>query len=152
MAKHTIKLKNYVNIFNEYVASAAITPGHLIELLSTGKVQSHSTAGGRAAKLFALEDELQGNGIADAYVADYPVQCWSPVPGDEVNALLKNGEHAYIGSFLESAGDGTLQVHVADSGSVTNVGLQIVGVAIEEVDMTDSSGADPTGRIAIRIV
>ena len=152
MAKHTIKLKKYVNIINEYKAAAAITPGHLIELTSSETVQVHSIAGGKAAKIFALEDEPWGKGIDDAYVATYPVQCWMPVPGEEVLAILKNGEHAYIGSFLESAGDGTLQVHVPDSGSVTNVGLQIVGQAIEEVDMTDSSGADPTGRIAIRIV
>jgi len=152
MAKHTIKLKKYVDIINEYVANAAITPGHLVELMSTNKVRKHSTAGGIAARMFALEDELQGNAITDDYAAAAPVQVWCCVPGEEVYAFLKNGENVVIGDFLESAGNGELQKHVADSGAGANVGLQIVAQALEAVDMSDSSGADPSGRIEVRIV
>jgi len=72
-------------------------------------------------------------------------------PGAEIYALLKNGENAAIGVFLESAGDGTLQVLDADA----SVGLvktnSIVGVALEAVDMSGSSGVDPSGRIKVRI-
>jgi len=156
MAKNTVKLKKYLDVNVEYVANAAITPGHLIELMSTDKVQVHTTAGGNAVKMFALENELEGEGITDDFAADDRVQCWICVPGEEVYAILKDGETVVIGDFLESAGDGTLQKYVADvdsSDDITTIyPLQIVAQAIEAVDMSGSSGADPSGRIKVRIV
>ena len=71
---NTIKSKKYLDIINERVANAAITPGMLIEIMSTNKVRAHATAQGNAAKIFALEDELQGKGIDDNYSALDPVQ------------------------------------------------------------------------------
>lgn len=153
MAKNTIKIKNYLNIFEERVANAAITPGHLIEYMSTGKVRKHATAGGEVTPVaFAIEDELQGNGITDNYSASNVVQCWIPQRGDHVYAILADGENAAIGSKLESAGDGTLQVYVADSGAVTNTNNQIVGIALEALDLRSSSGAESTYRIEIMVV
>jgi len=156
----TIVLKGH-GVRNEAVANAAITPGHLVELMSTGKLRVHASAGQNCEKAFAVEDDLQGNTIDDAYDAADIAQYNIMKPGDEVNALLANGQDVSIGDFLESAGDGTLQAHTADSESLgadssgaiasfyTN---QIVGVALEAVDMSDSSGADPSARIKVRIV
>ena len=157
MAKNTVKLKKYLDVINEYVANAAITPGHLIELMSTGKVRVHATAGGDVLPMFALEDELQGKGITDAYAATDPVQCWVAVRGEEVYALLANAEIAVIGSFLVSNGDGTLKVYTADTVSsdepaYTDYANPIVGVALDAVDMSGSSGVDPSGRIKIRVL
>jgi len=149
---NTVKLKKYQDINMEFVANAAITPGHLVELMSTNKVRSHATASGNALpKMFALEDELQGKEIDDDYAADDPVQVWVCQPGEVVNALLKDGETAVIGSPLESAGDGTLQVATADSTGVYYHN-QIVGIALEANDLSGSSGADLTYRIAVMIV
>ena len=157
MAKNTVKLKKYLDVINEYVANAAITPGHLIELMSTGKVRVHATAGGDVLPMFALEDELQGKGITDAYAALDPVQCWVAVRGEEVYALLANGEIAVIGSFLVSNGDGTLKVYTADTVSsdepaYTDYANPIVGQALDAVDMSGSSGVDPSGRIKVRVL
>ena len=105
----TIKLKKYSDNISEYVANAAITPGHLIEVMSTGKVRVHANAGKDALPMFALEDELQGNGIDTAYAANNQVQCWFPYRGDQVYAILADGENVIIGDFLVSAGDGTLK-------------------------------------------
>lgn len=137
----------------EFKAAAAITPGHLVEVHSTaGKCAVHSTAGGTAVPMFALEDEAQGNDIDTAYTTDNEVRCGVFGPGDEVYALLFNGENATVGSFLESQGDGTLRTIDVDS-SVGLVGVQsIVGVALETVDMSGSSGVDPSGRIRIMIM
>lgn len=154
--KRTVKLKNYLNIFNEFVANAAITPGHLVELMSTGKIRSHATAAGNAYKWFALEDVLQGKTISEAYAALDPVLVWMTAPGEEVYAVLANGQNIAKGDLLESAGDGTLTKHTADAWTSANVGTvygnAIVGVALEAVDMSGSSGADPNGRIKIMIV
>jgi len=164
--KRTIKVKKYSDVIEEYDAVAAITPGMLLELTSAGKVQAHSTAGGNAPRMIALEDELQGQGVNDAYAADDKVQCWIPYPGDQVYAILADGENVAIGDLLESNGAGMLQKHVADvesfesneAGSITVYPEQIVGVALEAINISDSSGAESSGdlgydkRIIIRIV
>ena len=73
----------------------------------------------------------------------------------QIVSILKEGETAVIGSELESAGDGDMQVHTADtadegldSASDTTTIYQeaIVGIALEAKDLSDSSGADPATR------
>jgi hypothetical protein len=157
MAKHTIKLKNYSDLMEEYVAHAAITPGMLLQLNSDGEIQAHATASGNAFPMFACEDELQGKGIDDAYEAGDVVQVWIPGRGDQVNAIIANGENIHVGDWLSSsstAGELKKHVPIVDSASdVETILVQsIVGQALEDVDMSNSSGADPSGRCAVRIL
>jgi hypothetical protein len=156
VARHSVIIKKYSDVIEEFVASAAITPGHLVELYPTtaGEIRVHSTPGGNALPMFALENEMEGQGIGDAYAHEDPVQVWVPGRGDIVNALLKDGEHVEIGDFLESAGDGTLQEHATDSAGVGTLSCQIVGVATEHVDLSDSVGTHPASglRIKVRII
>lgn len=156
--KHSVKIKNYSDVFEEFVAGGAITPGHLVKLGSDGTITVHDTPGGNTLPpMFALEDELQGNGIDTAYASGNRVQTWIPGRGDIVNALLKDGETIVIGDLLESAGDGTLQKHAADvdsSDDITSIVYPVVGQAVEAIDLSGSSGTHPTTgyRIQIRIV
>ena len=139
-------------IIKELVAAGAITPGHLCYVDSDGKAAVHATAGGTAYPMFALEDDAQGREIDTAYAASNQVKLGVFKAGEEVYAKLGNGENASIGDYLESNGDGTLRVVDTDT-SVGDIGVQsIVGVAMEAVDMSGSSGADPSGRIRIMIV
>ena len=149
--KNTIILKKYVDIYDERVAVAALSPGHLLELTSANKVQKHSTAGGNHARLIATEDGLRGNGVDVAFAANDPVQVATMLPGEIALMVLKNGENVAIGDFLESAGDGTLQKHVIDSTGdyFTN---NLVGIAEEAVDMSGSAGVDPDGFIKVRFI
>lgn len=151
---NTIKLKNYLNVFEEYVANAAITPGHLIEVMSTGKVRVHATEEGPVLPMFAIEDELQGNGIDDAYAAADQVQCWIPTRGDIVNAILADEETAVVGSFLVSKGDGTLKVAtITTSAAVAEYPNAIVGIALTALDLSSSSAATTAAtRIKVRII
>lgn len=155
MAFKTIKIKSFGEYSQEELnAAEAITPGHLLERTSGSKWQKHSTAEGNVVpKVFAIEDALQGNGITDAYAVNAPVRGWFVRPGDEVYALLKDGETVVIGDKLESAGDGTLQKHVADveSGGEAIVQEAIVGEAMEALDVSGSSGADTTYRLRVKI-
>jgi len=149
---NTITLKGH-GVRQEAPANGAITPGHLVEPASDGDVQVHATAGGTAATMFAVEDDLQGNGITDAYATASRVQFETFKPGDEVNAILLNGETAVIGSKLESAGDGTLRVVDADASADEIAVQSVVAVAVEAIDMAGSSGADPAGgRIAVQVM
>jgi hypothetical protein len=139
---NTIKVKDYTKINEEFTAAAAITPGMLVEETSAGKVQAHSTAAGAAQLMIALEDELQGDEISDAYSSGDPVQVWVPRRGDMANMILASGEDVSIGDALESDGNGRLRAET--SGNV-----QIVAYATEAVDLSDSG--DTASRIIVRI-
>lgn len=165
MPRRTVKVKSYTDVQEELTAAAAITPSMLLERTSAGKVQAHSSAGQNAIPMFALENALEGKGLSDAYATDDVVQVWLPTRGDRVNALLADGENVSIGDYLESNGDGYLKKHVADvesfesaeAGSISVYPLQIVGQAVEAVNLSDSSGAESSAaydssRIKIVIV
>lgn len=152
MAYNTITLKG-TPVRGEAVANAAITPGQLIERMSTDKLRRHASAGQNATRMFALEDELQGNDIDTNYAASAIVQFGVFKPGDEVYSFLANGETAVIGSWLESDGNGDLRVHTADSAGAVEYPEAIIGVAREALDMSGSSGVDPASRrIRVEII
>ena len=106
--------------------------------MSTNKVRVHATEGGAVVPMFALEDELQGKKISEAYAADAPVQIWIPNRGEQVYALIANGETIAIGDKLESAGDGTLQKMVSDSSGELGFGLNLVAIAVEACTVASS--------------
>jgi len=142
MTKRTIKLKDYLHVMEEYAAVAAITPGMLIELTSTGEVQVHGAAAGVGEKMFADEDQFQGKTIADAYAVGDKVSCWLPQRGDVVYAFLADGENVAVGAKLVSDGAGALQ-------EVSSSEENVIAVALETVDL---SAAGAIGRIIARIV
>lgn len=158
MAYNSVKIKNYINHQEEYEANAAITPGMLIELMSTGKVRAHATEGGNALPMFALENYLEGKSITDAYAAADQVQCWIPVRGDEVYALLEDEQNIAVGDFLESNGAGYLQkstaVEISSQAADIVYPLQIVAQALEALDLSGLSAAgssDTPARQFIRV-
>ena len=143
MAKNTIKVKKYADVVEEIKATeVAITPGMLLERTSAGLVQACTATTGAVFPMFALENELQGKGIDDNYAVSAQIQCWIPGRGDMVYALLEDGEDVEVGEFLESAGNGKLEVLTTG---------QPIGVAVENVDDSGSSGTD-TGRIIVQII
>jgi len=169
MAKKTIKIKNYSDILEEYDATAvAITPGMLLELTSAGAVQAHSAEAGNVLPMFAVEDAMQGKGIADNYAASAKIQVWVPGRGDVVFGIVEDATNIAIGDFLESNGAGLLQKYVADTaswaepsaaGSITVYPNAIVGQALEAVAAgaasSENSSETPIGlgrRIQLRII
>jgi hypothetical protein len=103
----------------EGVAYAALSPGHLVELRSDGKIQKHSAQGGVAERAFAVEDALQGNTVDDAYAADDVVSFNIVEPGAVVQAYLKAGQNVIVGDCLISGGDGTLIEDGQEDSGVT---------------------------------
>ena len=136
----------------EAIANAAITPGHLVERMSSGKVRVHANAGQNAQRLFAIEDALQGKEISEDYSADDQVRFIACRRGDEVNAILADGENAVIGSFLESNGNGELKVHAASSSGVVEYPECIVGQALEAVNASATGVAVADRRIGVELV
>ena len=156
MAFKTITIKGDP-IRKEFTATAAtISPGSLVERASATTVKKHATSGGNAVAMFALEDDLQGKEIGDAYAASSKVQCGIFRPGDEVLAILANGTRYSVGDFLESNGAGQLKKHtpqtLEDSNPGTNYTKAIVAVVISAADLSSSSGADAAQRQVVEIV
>lgn len=154
MAQNSIIVKRHgAEVIEEYTATAvAITPGYLLELTSGGTVQAHSTAAGDVVvPMFAIEDQFQGGSVSTNYAASAKIQCWLPRRGDVVYAMLEDGQTAAIGSFLESSGSGTLNVYAVDAPSEQQYPANIVGVALEAVDLSASANTTDA-RIQIRIL
>lgn len=153
MSYSTILIKGENPNIEELVANAAITPGMLVEEMTTGKVRAHATQNGNAVPMFALENELEGEGITDAWAATDPVRVWHPKRGDQVYALLADGQSVAIGDFLASNGDGYLRKFAGGSATAEDMPLEIVAKAKEAVDRSSSSGGDTntTGRIVVEI-
>lgn len=147
MAHKTINGGDTFPSRREKLAYEAITPGMLIYLKSDGTFAKHATAGGSAYPLFALENDLVGKGVDDAYAADEAVQAGWFHSGQYVVARLANGETAVIGSELESNGDGYMRVKDADTSAGTVIPGSNILVAEEAVDMSGSSAVDPSGLI-----
>jgi len=168
MAYNTVKLKKYNDIIEEYVANAALMPGELVEIMSTGLIRKHSGAGQTAAAMFALEDELQGKGLGvnGAYAAGDRVQVWHATPGEVVYARLADEEKVVIGDFVQSNGLGQLRKVIRTSESWESADSQaakslydkhIIGVVLVACDTTSISADESElrsteGYVVIKIV
>jgi len=130
-------------------AAASITPGMLVELTSSDTVQPHSSADGRHMRMVAVESDFTGDGIEHVYNSGEIAQFNVFRPGDIALMHLADGQDASLGDYLVSNGDGKLKVE-ASSGTGDLEG-SLVGMALEAVDMSGSSAADPNGRIKVLI-
>lgn len=132
---------------DEAVAAGTITPGHLIKRDSADKVVVHATDGGAAARMFAMEDQLQGRTTIQNYSADDVVTFLHALPGDEVTGILEASVGAaestvIIGSPLTSAGNGMLKL--ATGSDV------IIAEAREALDLSDTGDVDTQIKIVVR--
>jgi len=129
MTVKTITLKgNDLVIRKEAIADAAITPGMLLERTATG-VKKHAGAGLNAEKMFAVENEVVGNGIADDYAALDTCLFGIFPPGSEVWAIAgAAGVTALL--YVESDGAGRLDDATADAATDTAQRVSIVGLAL----------------------
>lgn len=149
----TVILKRYNNVQFEAIANEAITPGSLVEVMSTGKIKNHATAQGNAIPYFVIEDAIMGKTINDNVAKDDLARVMVAGRGDEVYAILATSQTIVVGDLLASAGDGTLEEFTAikcdgsaSEGAVTTP-LQAVAVALEAVTTTSA-----TKRIKVRII
>lgn len=116
MASRTILLKGCPELDEDGVAGEEIRPGHLVEGVTT--ILKFSTAGGPAARRFALERDELGKGIDNTYQSEAgsayysvgdAVKVHNAKPGDRVLALIDSGVNVAADGWLEPAGNGTLR-------------------------------------------
>lgn len=163
----SIKVKKYSDVVEEYAANAVITPGMLIELMSTSKVRAQANGNLFCMHMFALEDELQGKGIDSAYAAGDQVQCWIPNRGDVVYALLvDDGQAVTVGDALVSAGNGYLKKsqdvfasYESFDAAANDLSIRpVIGIALDALDFAHAKGSESSAagteypRVRVRIV
>lgn len=143
---NTILLKGR-GVRKEAIANGAIQPGYLVHIDSTGKVAKHPTAGGSTSPSFAVENELLGKEITVAWPDTEQTVYETMSPGDEILAVLAASAAAIvIGDYLQSAGDGTLQIIPADVAGVrAKVTIGAADAAVEfETGAPGTDGNDIT--------
>jgi len=141
MAPNTIILKGDSRR-REALAAEAVTPGHLVSYNTSGRVVKHATAAGNAAPMFAVENEVFGKDLNQAYANGDNVIHHVVYPGSEVYALVAAAAGAIVvGDFLESAGDGTLRKVATAAATSQAQRASVVAMALQAVD--NSGGASP---------
>lgn len=125
--------------YREDVSNEAITPGHLLEFNANDKLQKHSTSGGYAARMFAVENDDVGNDTTTAYTSGDRVRYADCAIGTIVWAHLASGQNVARGDFLMSNGAGFLTARTS-----TNQGI---AQADEDKDAT---GAAASGSLRFR--
>lgn len=113
-------------IYKEGQASAVLNPGHLVEFGGAKEVRKQSTAKAVCRRAFALENDLLGKGITDAYAVDERVRYGVFHSGQEVYARVAARAPAIVkGDSLEAKGDGTVQKHTDG---------EVIAYAVEALD------------------
>lgn len=145
MAVKTIILKPELGMVTgrgEAPAQAAITPGHIIEKISTGKVQKQATGALNSPFIVAIENSLFGKEIDTDYVADEIVQFATLQKGNWAYCWLSDGENVVIGDELEyGTTDGEL---IKRSSGIS------VATAEEAVNLSASANTTK-GRIKVSV-
>lgn len=112
----------------EAQATAAISPGHLVEYGGAKDIRKTSTALVSCRKAIALENDIVGKTITDAYAANDWVRYGVFTPGDVAYVRVAAAATAIAkGDKLVAHSDGT----VKKTGATTDF---IVGYALEALD------------------
>lgn len=136
-----VVIGNNYALYKEAPVAETITPGHLCDLDSSGKLIKHATAAGKVAPLrVAVENDFFGKGIDDAWAVD-DQGLWQELDtGCEFMALVAAAAPAIgKGDMVESAGNGTVRK--------TTTLANAIGKAKEAVD--NSGGA---AAVRLRVV
>jgi hypothetical protein len=161
-----IVLAGQPNYPPEKIAAAAITPGHLVEVVPSGgdagQLRVHATAAGDAAPYFAIQSLVpslstsQTHQIDLAYADGDSVSWVIGHTGDMIYAWVPASATAIKdGDQLVSNGDGTLKKYVAqasnEGGSATYT-IQQASVVARAAEDKDNSGGGSAARIRVRVV
>jgi hypothetical protein len=107
MARRKIVLKGDPIVNEDDAALEAITPGHLIEITSTG-VQKNTDDAANVAAAFALERDELGKDIDVAYAIGDVVKVATFKPGERAYAFLASGQNVAKGAYLTGTTTGLL--------------------------------------------
>lgn len=112
----------------EFLANAAFSPGHIVELMSTGLVRLNTVVTKTIPRLIALEKEYDGKGITDAYAANDQAIIGVFGPGDEVTLRVAAAATAIV------VGDRLITITGGTVGKIVTATDVNFAIALEAVD------------------
>lgn len=132
-------------LYKEVDAAEAITPGHVIDLNSSGKAIKNTTTGlgkNRQGVLVAVENDMFGKGIDDAYALNDRV-IYQPLDrGCEFMALVAAGAAAIVyGDPIDLVSGGTVK---KATDYTTAIGRAVAAL--------DNSGGATPARLRVEII
>lgn len=122
----------------EAIAGGAITPGMLLALNSSAQVIAHNLSGQEGVVGYAVEYDLTGRGISDAYAQGDQVIYRPLEDGDVFYGIVVDGQDISVGEALASDGTGKLK-----SAAATDM---VYGYALDAVS---PSGSDARCRVQV---
>lgn len=127
------------------VASAAITPGYLVEAHASGgdlKWRPHASATEQVSIAVALNQPELNKGIDDAYAAGDLVKVGWLAPGSVFYGVIPSGQDIAVGDFLQSNGNGKLKEATATTAAANVAKFQ-------SLDAPGSVTADTRVRVQV---
>jgi len=123
MAKNTI-FRGDVSITRpvqvEGIASAALTPGHLV-FKGSGEYSVHATDGGGAGvRLYVVDkNTLLQQSVSETWASGDTALAYEPRPGERYNMVVAASQDiTAVDTALASNGDGTLRIAVVGTDDV----------------------------------
>lgn len=116
-------------IRKEGIAGGAVTPGHLVQGPVTAVIV-HANAGYTAQKSFAVENEVVGNPISEAY-ANLDTILYAVCPPGSIVYAIASGAGVTAEDYVESTGDGTLQTVPTEAATPDTARNSVVGKALD---------------------
>lgn len=148
MSKNRIHASGAYRYEEKLAGDEDILPGMLLMKNADDEVVVHDTEGGRAAKMFALEDALFGKTVDETFDEDNPVPIIIPDQGGKVNALLEGGYEYTIGMELISAGNGKLKPASQITSGLTVE--EVIAYCEETADLSTESTDEDT-LVAVQV-
>ena len=137
----TVILKG-MPIIKEGTANAALSPGHYVAHVPSGSIGKNLVAGEAGVRNVAIENDLAGKGINDAYAANDRVLYASFAPGDEAYVRVAASAPAIrLGDDLAVTGSGTIAKLTGSQA--------VVARALESVDNSSNSASEVFIRVEI---
>ena len=130
---------------DEHVASAAITPGYLIELHSDSGTLSwrkNASATNQATMAIALDDPARNKGIDDDYADGDKVRAAFLRPGAVFYGEIPSGQDIAVGDYLQSNGNGQLKEATAATATANVARFQ-------SLDAPGAVAADTRLRVVV---
>lgn len=129
MASKAIRLSGEPNEWEQLTASAAITPGDVVEINSS-QWRRHASAGKNAIRAIALPRDEMGNDIDIDYAASQYVKVDFGRSGDRFNLWIASGEDLSYGTFVESDGSGGVRALSTDAATDDTQRVSVIGMSL----------------------
>jgi hypothetical protein len=136
------KAGTYTRVEANGAPAETIFPGAIVMIDANGDMINHNSAGGTMSPIVAIENELLGKGVEEAYIVEDQIEANHYMPGSRFAVRVAAGAPAIAAKeSLESAGDGTVRAALPDADTDLTERGSLKLRAVEALDNSASGDA-----------